>query len=226
VENKQYFSQRKGDYQEAVDYIIEHSAESVRQFTSLVNGIFHGKVADFGNGGVILYDTEKLEKLLCVDITNDEKGRIEGNVEFIHGDFYIFDFPADYDFFLAQFLLHHLPDDKRLAVALQRLNGALGSTGKFIVVEMVMPKYMEVTQNILSPVLNGLLRMMKKPGLRFFSLASLAQSLKDAGFEQLTVHNIDITGWTAPAPVLFPKLKMPGWLYPLKCVVIEASLGT
>jgi SAM-dependent methyltransferase len=146
-------------------------------------------------------------------------------MEFVYGDFYEFDFPAEYDFFLAQYLLHHLADDEQLASALKRLNRTLGASGKFVVVEMVMPRSMEFMQNALRPLVNSLLRLLKKPELRFFSEASLCRLLGSAGFDRLAVHHIDIVGWTAPAPALFPKLKIPGWLFPLKCVVVEASSG-
>ena len=223
MENEEYFSQIKQDYQEAMAYITEHSAEWVRQLGAKLNEILAGKVADFGNGGVIFYDLDNIDELLCVDITNQKTPVTEGKITYAYGDFYDFDFPSDLDYSLAQMLLHHLPEDERLDTALRRLNKALGSHGKFVIVEMVMPAYMAFIQNALRPVINSTLRMMNKPELRFFSFASLSRTLKKAGFNHLTSHDIEIVGWTAPAPVLFPKLRTPGWLHPLKCVVIEAS---
>jgi len=223
MKNEEYFSQIRQEYQEAIAYITEHSAEWVRQLGAKLNEILAGKVADFGNGGVMFYDLDNIDELLCVDITNQKAPVTEGKITYVYGDFYDFDFPSDLDFSLAQMLLHHLTEDERLDTALRRLNIALGSRGKFVIVEMVMPAYMESIQNILRPVLDSALRMMNKPELRFFSFDSLSRTLKKAGFNHLTAHNIKVVGWTAPAPALFPKLKMPGWLYPLRCVVIEAS---
>jgi len=219
MENKKYFSQIKEDYQEAVEY----SGAFYGEIAGKLGEILHGKVADFGNGNVVHYSTEKIDKLLCVDIINEKRVITEGKKEFIYGDFYDFDFPEDLDFALAHWLLHHLPEDDLLEVALHKLNKALGIHGKFVIVENVMPGYMEAVQNALRPVLFYLLRLMKKPGLRFFSLASLTRLLKRTGFDQISVSHVDVVGWIAPAPVLFPRLRMPGWLYPLKCIVIEAS---
>ena len=219
MENEEYFSKIKGDYQEAVEYSCAFYAEIANKLSE----ILRGKVADFGNGNVVHYSTEKIDKLLCVDIINEKKVITEGKKEFIYGDFYDFEFPGDLDFALAHWLLHHLPDDELLEIAVQKLNRSLGTHGKFVIVENVMPRYMEALQNALRPVLFCLLRLMKKPGLRFFSLASLTGLLQRAGFDRISVSHVDVVGWIAPAPVLFPKLRMPGWLYPLKCIVIEAS---
>jgi len=160
-----------------------------------------------------------------VDIINPEVPREDGNITFMKGDFYDFEFPAGTDVVLVQFLLHHLADDQRLAAALRRLERALGATGRLVVVEALMPRWMEVVQHVLRGPINLALRALRKPGLRFFSADSLGRLLEEAGFSPRALRPVDVGARMAPASALFPRLTIPGRLYPMRWVVVEAVPG-
>jgi SAM-dependent methyltransferase len=222
VDNEDYFGNIRGDYRRAVD----GSAEGYANIAAELAGLLHGRVVDFGNGGVIHYATERIERLTCVDIINDATPVSRGKVEFVKGDFYAYDFPADTDCVLVQFLLHHLPDDARLAAALAALCRTLGTRGRLVVVEALMPRPMEALQNALQPATSRLLRALHKPPLRFFSRRSLAHLLTDAGFAELRFRRVGVGARMAPAGALFPRLFIPGWMYPMQWVVVEATPPT
>lgn len=219
MDNEDYFSSIRGDYQRAV----EGSSEGYANIAAELAGLLRGRVVDFGNGGVIHYPIEHLERLTCVDIINDETPVRRGKVEFVKGDFYAYDFPAGTDCVLVQFLLHHLPDDARLAAALAALRRALGTQGRLVVVEALMPRPMEALQNALQPLTSPLLRALHKPPLRFFSRPALSRLLTDAGFTELRFRRVDVGARMAPAGALFPRLFIPGWMYPMQWVVVEAT---
>jgi hypothetical protein len=218
MKNEVYFRQNKREILEAAEY----NRELYANIAAKLYGLLRGKVIDFGNGGVINYDTMRIDKLICVDVTNAKKGLTSQKIDFIYGDFYSFEFPTDLHCVMAQFLLHHLSDDQRLSESLGGVRAALGHEGKFIVVEMLLPRYLELLQGALRPLIYRLLAWMGKPALRFFSLESLSSMLRSTGFGRIETHFVDIGSRVAPAPVLFPRLKIPGRLYPLKCVIVEA----
>jgi SAM-dependent methyltransferase len=218
VDNRPYFSGIQRQYHDAV----ECSGEGYANIGRELDRRLRGRVVDFGNGGVINYRVEQIERLLCVDVVRRD-ARPGHIAEFVEGDFYEFELPQGTDFALAQFLLHHLPDEARLDAALARLRRSLGVDGRFVVVEMLMPRPLEVLQAALAPVRRGALRFLRKPDLRFFSRATLVARLRGAGFARIEVTVVDVGRWMAPAPVLFPRLRMPGRLYPLTMVVIDAA---
>jgi len=221
MENEPYFTSIHGEYQRAV----AASAEGYANIAAELDALLAGRVVDFGNGGVIRYDVARLRNLTCVDIINPEVPREDGNITFMKGDFYDFEFPAGTDVVLVQFLLHHLADDQRLAAALRRLERALGATGRLVVVEALMPRWMEVVQHVLRGPINLALRALRKPGLRFFSADSLGRLLEEAGFSPRALRPVDVGARMAPASALFPRLTIPGRLYPMRWVVVEAVPG-
>ena len=188
MENEEYFSGIKREYQEAIDF----SSEIYANIGAALKPRLRGTVVDFGNGGVINYDTGDIDRLRCVDLVAHEPETSMPNVEFVRGDFYEYRIPDGTDAVLAQFLLHHLPDDARLDAALARLREDLGDKGRFVVVEMLLPAPAAWLQTLVRPLLYRLLGAMGKPALRFFSRASLQQRLRAAGFERLSWTRVDV----------------------------------
>ena len=219
MENKSYFEKVTKEYKKASEY----SEELYQNMAIRLNKILFGRVVDFGNGGIINYDTQKIEKLICVDIINKNRNITNKKINFIYGDFYSPDLNSNADCILAQFLLHHLTDDKKLRISIRKVKTKLNERGKLVIGEIVVPRSVELIQNIMKPIIFPILALMKKPGLRFFSAQSLSALLADAGFNDIQIQNIPIGKKVSPAPVLFPGLRMPGKLYPFKCILIEAK---
>jgi len=220
VDNERYFDRIRDEYRAAIDY----SSEIYRNIGAKLDQRLRGRVLDFGNGGIINYRTDTLESLTCVDLMAPPAtpaGAPAGSWE--QGDFYTYDFAGKADQVLVQFLLHHLPEDDQLEAALSRLSAALPPGGKLVIVEMLLTGVAPALQALLRPVLRLVLHALGKPDLRFFSQASLTRLLQEAGFGNLRWETADVGEWVAPAPVLFPKLRMPGRFYPLRCVIVDAE---
>lgn len=219
MKNKTHFVKIKKEYQKASEY----SDELYQNIAARLNKILFGRVVDFGNGGIINYDTKKIIRLICVDIINKSKNITNRKIDFIYGDFYDFDLSCKADCILAQFLLHHLTDDIKLINSIKKIKNKLNEKGKIIIVEIEVPIFVELIQNITKPIIFKVLALIKKPGLRFFSSRSLFTLLAESGFKDIRIQNIPIGKKVSPAPVLFPKLRIPGKLYPFRCILIEAK---
>lgn len=218
MDNERYFDKIREEYRAAID----DSSEGYANIGRMLDQRLTGRVLDFGNGGVINYRTDTLQHLTCVDLMPPPAAATSpGSWE--QGDFYTYDFTGKADQVLVQFLLHHLPEDGQLEAALRRLAAALPPGGKLVIVEMLLTGVAPALQALFRPLVRLGLRLLGKPDLRFFSRKSLTELLQRAGFGQLTWETADVGEWVAPAPVLFPTLRMPGRFYPLRCVVLEAS---
>jgi hypothetical protein len=178
----------------------------------------------FGIGGINNYNTDSLKKLNCVYIIKKNQIITDNKIDFIYGDFYGIELDGKVDCILIQFLLHHLVDDRRLYASIQKLKPFIKENGKIIILEVVFPRYLERLQNVLKPLLFRILRALKRPDLRFFSRQALVDLLSIFKPSDIKIQYIPIGKKVVPAPVLFPRLKLPGKLYPLKCILIEASL--
>ena len=220
MENRIYFSKIQREYREYYEY----SEELYQNTAEKLDKILFGKVIDFGNGGIINYNTDSLEKLICVDIINKDQKITDNKIDFIYGDFYDIELDGKVDCILIQFLLHHLTNDEKLHGSIQKLKNLLNENGKIIILEVVFPRYLERLQNMLQPLFFTTLRALRRPNLRFFSWQALVELLSTLQPSDIKVQYISIGKKVVPAPVLFPKLKLPGRLYPLKCILIEASL--
>jgi hypothetical protein len=82
-------------------------------------------------------------------------------------------------------LLHHLSDDQRLSESLGGVRAALGHEGKFIVVEMLLLRYLELLQGALRPLIYRFLRWMGEAGSPLL-LARIA--LIDASENAIRTH--------------------------------------
>lgn len=222
MDNERYFDKIRAGYQAA----IADSSEAYTNIGRLLDERLKGRVLDFGNGGVVNYRTDALKSLVCVDLMPPPAAApapTSGSNSWEQGDFYTYEFSGKADQVLVQFLLHHLPEDERLEAALRRVALALPPGGQLVIVEMLLTGIAPAIQWLLRPLIRLGLRVLDKPDLRFFSEKSLTRLLRRAGFGRLTWQTVDVGASVAPAPVLFPTLRMPGRFYPLRCVVLEAS---
>ncbi|PKN65109.1 MAG: hypothetical protein CVU57_11910 [Deltaproteobacteria bacterium HGW-Deltaproteobacteria-15] len=219
LSNKSYFTEIWDEYVDASEY----NSELYQNMAKSLNKVLFGRVVDFGNGGIINYDTDTLAKVICVDILFKNKVLTENRIDFIYGDFYNIRLEGKADCILAQFLFHHLTDDRKLKGSLRIARCKLNDDGKLLVGEVVVPRGVEIIQNMLRPVLFYLLKALRKPELRFFSIRSLRSLLFDQGFVIVRIETIPTGKRLRPAPVLFPKMEIPGRLYPLRCVLIQAA---
>jgi SAM-dependent methyltransferase len=221
MENKSYFKKIRQEYREA----SASSSQMYRDIGRRLDEILFGTVIDFGNGGVINYDAGRLNGLICVDLVDPDLSNqsvIGDRIRYVQGDFYDIRLNLRPDCVLAQFLLHHLTDNRRLLLSLKKIKAILKTDGRLILLEIKLPETFEAIQHLLSPILIRFYALLRKPPVRFFSLKALSDLIIEAGFTIASVHLIPIKGRVSPAPVFFPRLRMPAWLYPFKCMIIEA----
>ena len=218
MKNEDYFKKIKNDYQSATEY----SSELYKNIGARLNSILAGTVVDIGNGGVINYSLDKIEKLICIDVIFEQKTNLNSKIECIYGDFYNLDFYTNPDCVLIQFLLHHLCDDLKLKKSLREINKNLRDNGKVVVVEILFPRFVEFFQNLFKGIIFIIFKLLRKPQVRFFSRESLTRLLADSGLRCYEMSEIPMGKKVSPAPVLFPKLRIPGILYPFRCVIVEA----
>lgn len=218
MKNNIYFTKIHDDYRRASEY----SEELYRNIAVQLNRILSGNVVDIGNGGIINYEIQNIEKLICIDLIFKEKKVSDKKIDFVYGDFYQIDLPFKVDHVLTQFLLHHLTDEINLQETIMKINRKLHDRGSFIVVEIVVPGWVELLQNVFKNTLFFSLRLMGRPAVRFFSERSLMRLLSESEFKHIDMKRISMGKRVSAAPVLFPKLRIPGRLYPFKCVLLEA----
>ncbi len=220
-DNKTYFSKFHEEYLKA----SSHSDELYQNIGAVLNKKLYGVVVDIGNGGVINYFTKNIDKLICIDIIFKNTIITNNKIDYIYGDFYDITLKDKIDCFLAQFILHHLTDDEKLISAIRKLRKNLKGTGKIIILEVVIPRFAELIQNVLKSIIFNLLVIMKKPSLRFFSSRTLVELLADAGYTDIQIQKIEkpVDKRISPAPVLFPNLRIPSKIYPFRYILIEAK---
>jgi hypothetical protein len=220
INNKDYFLNTINKYRDA----SEQNAEAYQNIGRYLDKRLCERVIDFGNGGIINYQTDNFKKVYCIDVINDN--RSAGKIEYLYGDFYEMNLNIEADCLILHFLLHHLTEDARLEYDLKKSKTLLAHPGKLFVIEVIAPAWIERLQNLFRPAIFSFLALLKKPSLRFFGIVSLRQLIMHAGFQILREEYISIRPLDgkkiSPAPVLFPSLKIPGKLYPFKCVIIEA----
>ncbi len=219
MENRKYFSNIQKQYQAYYEY----SWELYQNVAERLDKILFGKVVDFGNGGIINYNTDRLEKLICVDIINKNRIVTDNKIDFVYGDFYEIQLDRDFDCILIQFLLHHLTDDERLYRSFRRLRHSIKDKGKIVILEVVIPRCLEQVQRLFKPLISWALKVLRKPHLRFFACDTVVRFLSTLEPSEVKIRYIPVGKKVIPAPILFPKLKLPGRLYPLRCILIEAS---
>ncbi|MCP4680743.1 MAG: class I SAM-dependent methyltransferase [Desulfobacterales bacterium] len=221
IDNKTYFSRIHEEYRKASAL----ADEFYQNIGAELKKKLYGVVVDFGNGGIINYPIENIDKLICIDIIYKNTTITDNKVDYRYGDFYDITFREEIDCLLAQFLFHHLVDDEKLKSSIRKIRGKLKRNGKIIILEIVLPRFAELIQNILKPIILNTLAIMRKPSLRFFSSRTLVELLAEAGYKDIQTQEIEMSvdKRLSPAPVLFPKMRIPGKMYPLKCILIEAN---
>jgi ubiquinone/menaquinone biosynthesis C-methylase UbiE len=109
--SKEFFD----EYSNYAEYVMENQGDVYRNTKKLLDKFLVGvkSVLDVGNGGVINYTFENLERLDCLDISISESTKTkyghQENVQFIMGDALHLPFDNDqYDVAILQYVLHHL----------------------------------------------------------------------------------------------------------------------
>ncbi len=160
----EYFDDESREY---VSTIMEAESDFYEMSAVFVNrDLQNGGVAlDIGNGGIINYDAERLERLDCADIYLNKKieqaYRDVPNISFIKAD--ITDMhgisDASYDFVIVQNVIHHLAEESLKKTgengrkAIRECMRVLKSGGKLIICESTVYQWFEKLERIFYPVM-------------------------------------------------------------------------
>ena len=215
MENQEYFLRNRTAYKNAVS----SSAGLYEQCGKVIEPYVQGRVLDIGSGGIINYSLDRVEQLVCQDIIFDKQTIGHDKVSFVYGDFYDYKPLFSPDTVIAQFLFHHLSDDYRLIDSLSRLRQSMPKSACLIIAEVEMPGFLDKPQRVL---LKPALKLLAKPEVRFFTQPGLMDILSRAGFKSTVIKSFRIQGMVNPAPVIFPRIRIPGWLYPFRIRIIKA----
>lgn len=185
-------------------------------------------VADIGNGGVINYKFDYLQKLDCIDLslskTVAEKYSEYTNIEFKSGN--IFDLSqirdGTYDRVIVQCVIHHLAGNnfittkKNTIKALNECMRILKSDGKLIIVESTVCPWFEIVEKKLYGLMQLFFRMIRFDTVYQFSAPSLINLIHTEKIGKITeTEMIEIGKY-----MWLLKKKVPNKLTPCRAVGI------
>jgi len=162
-------------YREAAEQIDKHS---------------HGNVLDIGSGGVINYNTEKIQTLFLADIASANKERAKEKGIVISADMRMLGIKKNtMDCVVIQHLLHHLADNT-LEKSLQNLTKGINESyrvlkqgGKLLIIEGLVPLPLDLLQRALFDINKHLYKaFFNFPMVLQYSEHKVINELKNAGF--------------------------------------------
>lgn len=219
MSDKEYFKSIESSYQN----VVITSDILYMKCSELLNRYVNGNVLDFGNGGIVHYSLERITKLVCQDLIFEKKLIGPEKISYVFGDFYDFKPMIQADVVIAQYLFHHLDNNEMLVRSLKLLKHSMSDNSKLLIIEVKLPEFVRFIQFLSQPLITRTLKFLNKPSIRFFSFKSLSRLLNKADFEIIHYEQFNVEGQVNPAPVIFPRLSIPGWLYPFKMMFVVAT---
>jgi ubiquinone/menaquinone biosynthesis C-methylase UbiE len=225
-----HFSKHSGRYRQTV---YDANKQLYKNIGSELNKNLKGVVLDIGNGGIFVYDTDRLERVIAVDLTFDDDVKHSKNIKYVIGDARdLSNIESNScDGVVMQFLLHHIVEkskaltDNSILAALKESHRVLNASGRLNIIEMLVFSLVEYAEDMLYGINYRLLALFNKPMVKFYSKKGLLSRLHSAGFHKIDTRQISIgSKWVDPCPALLPGLiKLPTFLYPAKCYSIVAE---
>lgn len=228
---KRHFTKYSGRYYKNVHTSLQQLYQNIGMS---INEQLNGAVLDIGNGGVFFYDTTIPEKITALDVAYPHAMENTEKISFITGDVRNLHFLKNetYDCVLMQFLLHHVVESthkkttETLTGIFQELFRILKRGGKIILVESVVNIAVETWENLFYPLHAGILTLLNRPMIKFYSAKSLTEFLTQGQFCDVKTQEIAIgEKWIPLAPALFSgSLKVPPFLFPTRfCRILSTK---
>jgi SAM-dependent methyltransferase len=225
-----HFAKYSGEYNK---YVHSSMRQLFQNIGRAINEQLSGVVLDIGNGGVFSYDTNRLEKVIAVDVAYPRKMEDTGNISFLTGDVRDLSFLGEekFDCVLMQFLLHHVVEsnwkqtEESLVKIFQGAYRLLKPGGKIIIIESIVNPWVEIWENLFYSVNAGILNLLDRPMIKFYSIKGLTRLLNKGCFFDVQQQEIPRgKNWIPIAPALFPgNVKVPPFLFPTRFLRILAT---
>jgi ubiquinone/menaquinone biosynthesis C-methylase UbiE len=197
---KEYFSIHADDY---ADKILSIQPQLYINCRNIINSIIKkgDKVLDIGNGGVINYEFDIIEKLTCADlyISNRALQKYSNykNIEFIEADIMKLDkLNQKYDVVIVQAVLHHLAG-KTKQESIYNVNKAidgclsvLSDGGSLVILESTVSHWFEKIETILYGLMQLFFRICNFGAVYQFSQKSL-KALVTEKCKTYAIQNIE-----------------------------------
>jgi SAM-dependent methyltransferase len=204
------------------DYVRLATTLDTYQFSArMLEGELAGCVLDIGNGGVINYDLQPLDRVVVVDIAPavGEKLQNLGKVFFQCGDALALPAAAEtFDTVLLQQLIHHLAEkqaaetESRARKACAEAYRALRPGGKVVIMESCLPKAWEKLERLLFPFFCVFLNTIGHPLVFQWNWESISSFLADAGFVQIETTHCPLGKWIIHFGIKWPTALTPACL--------------
>jgi ubiquinone/menaquinone biosynthesis C-methylase UbiE len=191
-------------------------------------------ILDVGNGGIFTYDTTKARKITAVDIAFRDISRLKKfpNVSYECDDARSLEsIPSgSFDVVIYQFTLHHITGGSgketlgNIQETMKTAMRVLRPGGTVIIVENIIPEFVELFEKLLYKAEAGFLRLFSRPMVYLFSMKTILKVVRESGFKDIShqeiLHGEKVDLFSGTKPGL---LVIPAWMSPHRCYFFAAK---
>ena len=228
---KDFFDRESSRYKE---FIL--TRDFVSSLRGMIIPLLRGSVLDIGSGCVADFQDGPFDLYIAMDISLgmlmglSEKGKARA----VCGDATALPFgEGSFDVLIFRAVLHHLSPNgmpergmnERMRQVFSEAKKLLRPDGRVLVVEPCLPLLLEGLEEMFSPLIRWIMRLLGLPYVFIFSSRRLSSLLREERWDSVQVRPVQGAGkkWDWIIPILgLPFLKIPRWLSPSKVYLIEA----
>tara|TARA_B100000989_G_scaffold298806_1_gene289997 strand:+ start:6949 stop:7656 length:708 start_codon:yes stop_codon:yes gene_type:complete len=183
---------------------------------------------DIGHGGVFDYNTDKINKIIGLDLEYMNSSELPNNIELVKGS--VLEIPDHLKYFdkiFMNMLLHHLcgknvkENFDNLNRCFYEIKKKIGSNGELIIVESCVPLWFNIFEKLVYRlVYKFILRFFKHPPVFQFTINQIIEALVNNGYK---IDNFEIV--KQGKYILQFGYKFPTILTPVKTVIFRAKIS-
>lgn len=207
-----------------------NSIDTYENIRKEVSNILSGtqKLLDIGHGGVFDYSTNKINKIIGLDLEFMNSSNLPNNIKLIKGS--VLEIPSElvsFDKVFINMLLHHLcgksvkQNFENLDKCFNEIKKTIKKGGEIIIVESCVPLWFNIFEKIIYKfAYKFILKYFKHPPVFQFTIEQINKSLIKNGFK-LENYKIIKQG----KYILQFGYKFPTFLTPVKTVIFRAKIN-
>ncbi|MFH1996767.1 MAG: methyltransferase domain-containing protein [Candidatus Omnitrophota bacterium] len=195
-----------------------------------LDGKLEGAVLDIGSGGRVDYSTDRIDKLVSLDISSCslERSSAHEKIELVRGDARKLDLEdGRFDRVVILHTIHHLAGDSMAATrgnisdCFRESHRVLKRTGRILIIDAVCAPFVESIERCLFQGFRAALDFIKRPMVFYPSLGRITDALRDSGFNNIASAPLD-TGNAYLCPFT-SRIGIPFKYTPLSHILIEGE---